>query len=433
MKKIALAFLVVFLMSFGAWAMTCPITGPYCIWDNTLEVGGTTSQVLANTGTLRLGGTGGTYNNYLDIDFEQNGYIDLSTASNNRMQFTATATPTAAGQQLYKFGGTISDSAYGATWGTYFYLINNDVDGAGSTYNLYSVYNTGAVAHANSNLYGGQINIVEIDGANASTITQTVATNSTLKWYQTTADADLTVTYGAVNQAVIQQGAPGSGTMDLTFTNLDMYATAKGGSSGNIGVSDSGNGILAGFHAANLGLAGTVDNQVGLYVDDLTTGTNKYGVLLDDGADCVWFDGTSGTALCSETVTISSANLLDATPTPITMIAGRTGTILEFVGATLMYDAGATAYVCGADDEMVFEYETTGSDVSAEWETDGFLEGGDAILMIPAKVNPTIPIAADLAANIGKGIMLYQTNADCTDGNGVVRAHITYKVHVTGF
>jgi hypothetical protein len=171
------------------------------------------------------------------------------------------------------------------------------------------------------------------------------------------------------------------------------------------------------FVAKDCSGAGTIDNC--------------YNFLGKNGSNGIWQDTINGTGVMSETITISSANILDATPSPVEIIAGRAGAILEYVSGTLIYDE-STAYACGANDEFVFEYETSGDDVSAEFEGDGLLENGDAIFTVPAKVDATIPIATDLVANVGKGIMFYQTGADCTTGAGVIRAHVTYKLHVTG-
>ena len=168
------------------------------------------------------------------------------------------------------------------------------------------------------------------------------------------------------------------------------------------------------------------DNLFGIYIEDQTGGeTGNYGIVLN-GNDCIWMNGITGTALCSETVTMSAANI-NAMNTPVTVITKRAGAILEFVDAAIVY-TDATDYAA-CDAAFVFEYETSATAVSETFIAHTILTANANAILFVDKAG----ITADVLANVNKDIMMHNPGTQCTTGTGTLDAKVTYKVQVTGF
>jgi hypothetical protein len=128
------------------------------------------------------------------------------------------------------------------------------------------------------------------------------------------------------------------------------------------------------------------------------------------------------------TVELSSANLLALT-TPITLVAAQgADTVIEFVSALLIHDAG-TAYVePSAPDDMVIQYDT-GTDASASIDATGFLTvTSDEIRLVPS----TLALSVDLVPEKNKAIEIINTGSDYTTGTGTMTVKVTYRVHTLG-
>ena len=133
------------------------------------------------------------------------------------------------------------------------------------------------------------------------------------------------------------------------------------------------------------------------------------------------------------TVELSSAKVLDLADTPITLVAAQgTGTLVEFVSAILIHDAGTAYAEPSAPDDLVIEYEN-GDDVSQEIDSTGFLDQTvDEVRMVNSLVPSADPTTTDLEGNKNDALRLFNTGTDLTTGTGTMTVKITYRVHVLG-
>ncbi|MCK5610407.1 SGNH/GDSL hydrolase family protein, partial [Candidatus Pacearchaeota archaeon] len=136
--------------------------------------------------------------------------------------------------------------------------------------------------------------------------------------------------------------------------------------------------------------------------------------------------GTS--ELITETVEISAATLNGAAA--VTVISAKgTDTLIEFVSAILPFKDATDYDTCDATSEFVFQYETSGDDVSDEFESVGFIDGGaDAIRIVSALSQSDV----DITANTNKAIQILNTGTQCANGTGVIHSKITYRVYALG-
>lgn len=132
----------------------------------------------------------------------------------------------------------------------------------------------------------------------------------------------------------------------------------------------------------------------------------------------------------TDTVELSSADILDLADTPITLVAGQgADTVIEFVSALLIHDAG-TAYVePSAPDDLVIQYATTGTDVTAAIDSTNFLTVTDDEARL---ILPTWTATTDLVAEKGNALQLFNTGSDLTTGTGTMTVKVTYRVHTLG-
>ena len=129
-------------------------------------------------------------------------------------------------------------------------------------------------------------------------------------------------------------------------------------------------------------------------------------------------------------VDLTSANILDLADTPITLVAAQgADTVIEFVSAVLIHDAGTAYAEPSAPDDLVIQYATSGTDVSAEIDSTGFLDQitDEVRLILPAWTATT-----DLVPDKNHALQLFNTGADLTTGNGTMTVKITYRVHTLG-
>lgn len=124
-------------------------------------------------------------------------------------------------------------------------------------------------------------------------------------------------------------------------------------------------------------------------------------------------------------VALTSAQLLALRATPALLVAAPgAGKVLQFLGATLIYDY-ATAYTESAANIVV--ENATGTDMSEILEATGFIDAtADAMRhMVPAILGPV------MLANEG----LYLKNngaAEWSGGTSVIRVKVLYAIHTTG-
>ena len=90
-----------------------------------------------------------------------------------------------------------------------------------------------------------------------------------------------------------------------------------------------------------------------------------------------------------------------------------------------VYDDATDYTACDA--AFVFEYETSGTNVSATFIAHTILTANaDAILLVDKAA-----ITADVLANVNKDIMMLNTGTQCATGTGTLDVKLTYRVQVT--
>jgi len=108
--------------------------------------------------------------------------------------------------------------------------------------------------------------------------------------------------------------------------------------------------------------------------------------------------------------------------------APAAGYVLEFVSAMFIYDYATAAYTGGADD-IVVQVGASGTQVTVS----GAITGAELLEAAADKLLQLNAIATELAPAAGSAISIAGT-ALTQPGTaaGVLRVHVTYKVHATG-
>lgn len=129
-------------------------------------------------------------------------------------------------------------------------------------------------------------------------------------------------------------------------------------------------------------------------------------------------------------VTVTSAELLALAASPKTLVpAPGAGRVLEFESAILMLDKGATAYDDAATDgDLAIRYtDGSGTIVSTTLDADSFIDAASDTVKTIKKLTTDIALTANAA------LVLDNTGAEFTGGDGVLRVKVAYRVHATGF
>jgi len=150
-------------------------------------------------------------------------------------------------------------------------------------------------------------------------------------------------------------------------------------------------------------------------------------------ADTYWYEmarshNTDGVVL-TETVELTSDQIKDLADTPVTLVAAQgADTIIEFLGAVLIYDAAVAYAEPSAPDDMVIEYDT-GTDLTDSIDATGFITvTDDEIRRVPS----TLALTTDLVPEKNAAIQLFNTGTDYTTGTGTMTVKINYRVHTLG-
>jgi len=130
------------------------------------------------------------------------------------------------------------------------------------------------------------------------------------------------------------------------------------------------------------------------------------------------------------TTTITTAEVNKLRATPITLVPAQgANTVIEFLGALIVYDYATAAFTVGADEDLVIEY-ADGTDVSGSIETTGFLDQADDELRYAPSA---VAVNTDLEASINQGLRLFNSGSgETADGGGVLRVIVYYRVYETG-
>lgn len=136
--------------------------------------------------------------------------------------------------------------------------------------------------------------------------------------------------------------------------------------------------------------------------------------------------------LQTASITITNSELKDLADTPIELVASQgVGTLIEFVGATLVLNFGSEVLVESADN-LVIEYDSgTGPACSEVIETTGFIDQAADTISNAIRVKDVIGAAS---AIVNKNIALFNNSGDFT-GNAsndtTLRVLVSFRVHRT--
>jgi hypothetical protein len=147
---------------------------------------------------------------------------------------------------------------------------------------------------------------------------------------------------------------------------------------------------------------------------------------------------SSGTAsdsfIFTDTVECSNACIkglraakLELTPAP------GAANFIELESVVFVLDYGSEVLTVNADDNLVVEYETSGTDATAAIETDGFLTAAaDTVQIVRGAAIATVP-----SANIlNKKLLLFNVGAAEVGGNAsndsTMTIKVSYRIHAGG-
>jgi hypothetical protein len=126
-------------------------------------------------------------------------------------------------------------------------------------------------------------------------------------------------------------------------------------------------------------------------------------------------------------VSITIAQMKTARATPVTLVAAPgAGYVLEFLGATFIYDYAA-AYTESADNLEIRFTNGSGAIASTTLETTGLLDATSD------QIRTWKPIATDITSVADAALVLFNNGDGEFGGTGSpVRMKVAYRVHTTG-
>ena len=152
----------------------------------------------------------------------------------------------------------------------------------------------------------------------------------------------------------------------------------------------------------------------------IITAFDRNGVEQNDQIKAALTDAL--TDIQVDEVTLSAANIIAMNGAPVSLVAAKgAGTVIEFVGATHVFDYGTVQFTGGG--AVVIEEETSGTDLSTELAVGVVQAAADSLTSVTA-------VAATLTAN--KGLFITNDTAAFAAGDSVMRVKVAYRVHTTG-
>lgn len=125
------------------------------------------------------------------------------------------------------------------------------------------------------------------------------------------------------------------------------------------------------------------------------------------------------------TVTVSSAEILALNATPKTIVAAPgAGKYIEFISATLWLDYNSAAYAgVATGEDLVFKWtDDSGSEVSQQIETTGFLDQTSDQVRTIGKVETVLTPAANAA------LVLHLLVGEVITGDSPINVSVRYRV-----
>lgn len=152
-------------------------------------------------------------------------------------------------------------------------------------------------------------------------------------------------------------------------------------------------------------------------------------------SDSFWYElarsanAVARSVTLTNTTEISSAQIKDLVGNPVTLVAAQgADTLIEFISAILIHDAGVAYGEPTEPDNMVIEYDT-GRDLCASIDSTGFLTvANDEIRRVPTDIGQSI----DLVPEKNAAVRLFNFGTDYTTGTGTMTVKTTYRVHTLG-
>lgn len=188
-----------------------------------------------------------------------------------------------------------------------------------------------------------------------------------------------------------------------------------------VGWDEDGNpyGDTAGLGAATL-ITGDADFWLGTVTADAAATDKTCYVILNVGSK-----------LYSTTITVSSAEILALFTTPKQLVAAPGAhRVIEFLGATILYDYLTAAYNTAANVMTIKYKDGSGAAASGTLSQTGSI---DQTVDMTAKLIPVAVAASVVAAIENLALVLAIATANPTTGGGSLRVKITYLIHPTGF
>lgn len=290
---------------------------------------------------------------------------------------------------------------------------------------------------------GALTGVADITGTAGEAMTITLASNG--------AADDLTLSVTGANDASVVVSSAGTGSDAIKMSAAAGGIEATAGKAAADQIKLAATGTIAG-NAINavttdggivLTAGGAANGDVTITVgDDFTV--NATGDIVLNSADwdisaagaqtgmaSVGFD--SGTTVYYATVELSNANIKALRATPIALVAApAAGYFIEFVSAVLILDYGSEVLTESADN-MIIEYNTSGTDASATIEATSFIDAAaDTVAVIPAATIANVA-ASNVTAkalqltNIGDGEYAGNASNDTT-----MTVKVAYRVHANG-
>jgi len=135
--------------------------------------------------------------------------------------------------------------------------------------------------------------------------------------------------------------------------------------------------------------------------------------------------GGGGGGVQVVTVPLDSADILDIFNTPVILVAGTPGTMTVVVGVSLVYLAGVTPYTDHGGSLVVGDATGTTFDW-ADVTTAGFWDQATSQAFIPQPNTVFGALTAALAGVDGLDVVLQQSTANPTLGDGTLSVTVAY-------
>lgn len=373
------------LKAFGA------TTGAYLLYDASGD-----SLTLAKGALTQSGGA-------VNVNASSNNAINLATGtSTGTVTIGGTGTQTIAigngiGIKTVGVGSLSGASATTVSAGTGKMVIDSNSDAT-----------DGIIIQAKG--HTGGIDIISLEDLDIST---TGAAGEDISITNTGGSVNITATEAAEGQVLVSaSGTVAGNAITVATTNGGMALTAAGAANGDMTVTVGDDLAVAATGAASIS-----SEDWGITSTGVATKIASIGF---DSSSTIYYDTVSLSA--------SDVNGLFTAPKQLVAAPG-THNVIEFVGATLIYDYG-TAFTCAGNNLSIKYTDGSGAVVSDTISATGLLTAtADTVATL-------LPVAVAATAATGmenKALVLCLATANPTvAGTSVMRVKVAYRIHPSG-